>query len=143
VVNYGYDVDSRVTSIAYGVAANCSTTPTNVSYLTYLYDADGRRIAMSGSLAGVTLPGVVNGGSSTTYNADNEQTKFNGVTLGYDASGNLTSDGTNTYTYDARNHLTAMSGGSTASFVYDPFGRRQSKSIGGTTTQFLYDYDGL
>ena len=52
VVNYGYDVDSRVTSMAYGVAANCSTTPTNVSYLTYVYDADGRRIAMSGSQGG-------------------------------------------------------------------------------------------
>jgi uncharacterized protein RhaS with RHS repeats len=45
--------------------------------------------------------------------------------LSYDANGNLTGDGTNTYTWDARNHLSAISGGSTASFVYDAFGRRQ------------------
>jgi YD repeat-containing protein len=57
----------------------------------------------------------------------------------YGANGDLTGDGTNTYAYDARNHLTGISGGSTASFVYDPFERRQSKTIGGTTTQFLYD----
>jgi hypothetical protein len=37
---------------------------------------------------------------------------------GDDANGNLTGDGTNTYAYNARNHLTAISGGSTASFVY-------------------------
>jgi RHS repeat-associated protein len=35
--------------------------------------------------------------------------------------------------------LTAIGGGSIASFVYDAFGRRMSKAISGTTTQFLYD----
>jgi len=32
-----------------------------------------------------------------------------------------------------------FSGGISASFVYDPFGRRAEKVISGTTTQFLYD----
>jgi len=57
-------------------------------------------------------------------------------------NGNLTYDGTNTYSWDARNHLTGISGGVSASFVYDPFGRRAEKVISGTTgtaTQFLYD----
>jgi len=66
-------------------------------------------------------------------------TGFGGTTLSYDANGNLASDGTNTYTWDARNHLTAISGAAPASFTYDAFGRRASKSIGATTTQFLYD----
>ncbi|MGH7837350.1 MAG: RHS repeat-associated core domain-containing protein [Candidatus Binataceae bacterium] len=66
-------------------------------------------------------------------------TGFNGQILSYDAHGNLTSDGTNSYSWDARNHLSGISGGVTASFIYDPFGRRSSKTIGGTTTQFLYD----
>jgi RHS repeat-associated protein len=87
----------------------------------------------------VALPANVTGGTSTVYNADNAQTKFNGTALSYDANGNLTSDGTNTYTWDARNHLIAISGGSTASFLYDGFGRRVKKVIGGTTTQLLYD----
>jgi YD repeat-containing protein len=47
--------------------------------------------------------------------------------------------GGDTYTFDARNHLTAISGSITASFVYDGFGRRQRKVVNGATTQFLYD----
>lgn len=35
--------------------------------------------------------------------ADNEMTAFGGQTLAYDAAGNLTSDASNTYTWDARN----------------------------------------
>ena len=35
--------------------------------------------------------------------------------------------------------MTAIAGGATASFVYDGFVRRMSKTINGTTTQFLYD----
>jgi len=65
--------------------------------------------------------------------------RFNGTTLSYDANGNLTGDGINTYTWDAGNRLTAISGGATASFVYDAFGRRMSKTVGGTVTQFMYD----
>jgi RHS repeat-associated protein len=64
---------------------------------------------------------------------------FDGQALTYDSNGNLTGDGTNTYTWDGRNHLIAISSGSTASFTYDGFGRRVQKVIGGTTTQFLYD----
>jgi RHS repeat-associated protein len=77
--------------------------------------------------------------SGKTFNAGNAMTAFNGQALSYDANGNLTNDGTNTYTWDARNHLSAISGGVSASFVYDPSGRRMNKTIGGTMTQFLYD----
>jgi len=59
--------------------------------------------------------------------------------LQYDANGNLTSDGVNTYTWDARNRLVSISGGATANFVYDPLGRRTSKTINIVASQFLYD----
>lgn len=88
------------------------------------------------SLVAVNWPSAASG---NTFNADNEIAGFNSVTLSYDANGNLVSDGSNTYPWDARNHLSAISGGATASFVYDAFGRRMSKSINCTTTQFLYD----
>jgi RHS repeat-associated protein len=91
---------------------------------------------MDGTLAAVNLPTAVSG---NTFNADNGMTGFNGTTLSYDANGNLTSDGTNTYTWNARNQLSAISGGASASFVYGAFGRRVSKTINGVTTQFLYD----
>jgi RHS repeat-associated protein len=38
-----------------------------------------------------------------------------------------------------RNQLASISGGNTASFQYDPFARRTSKTVGGVGTQFLYD----
>ena len=51
----------------------------------------------------------------------------------------MTSDGTHSYTWDARNRLQQIDLGNTASFTYDPFGRRATKSIVGTSTTFLYD----
>ena len=57
----------------------------------------------------------------------------------YDQNGNLTNDGVNTYTWDVRNRLIGLSGGTTASSTYDPLGRRASKTINGIATQFLYD----
>jgi RHS repeat-associated protein len=129
-VAYSYDNDSRVKGLTYTAGS------TQLGNLTYSYDGDGRRITTGGSLAAVTFPAAVSG---NTFNPDNGMTGFNGSTLGYDANGNLTDDGTNNYTWDARNHLSAISGGATASFVYDALGRRISKTIGGTTTQFLYD----
>jgi RHS repeat-associated protein len=136
ITSYGYDNASRVTSITYGTGGSCSNPPSNLGNLTYTYDADGRRTAVGGALAAVNLPASVSG---NTFNADSGMTAFNGQTLGYDANGNLLSDGTNTYTWDARNHLTGISGGATASFVYDAFGRRTSKTVNGAVTQFLYD----
>ena len=66
-------------------------------------------------------------------------TAFNGTAMSYDANGNLTNDGANTYAWDTRNHLSTITGRTSASFVYDPFGRRMSKTIGAMTTSFLYD----
>lgn len=66
-------------------------------------------------------------------------TTLGDLTYSYDVNGNLPGDGTNTYTGDARNHLSAINGAATASFAYDAFGRRVSKSINGVITQFLYD----
>lgn len=107
-----------------------------VGSLGYSYDADGRVIAKTGSFAQTNLPQAVTG---NTFNADNAMTGFNGISLSYDLNGNLTGDGTNTYSWDARNHLVGIAGGQTASFVYDAFGRRVSKNINGSVTQFLYD----
>ncbi|MDH4188238.1 MAG: RHS repeat-associated core domain-containing protein, partial [Nitrospira sp.] len=65
------------------------------------------------------------------------------TTLTYDANGNLTNDGVNTYQWDARNRLIGMSGGTTASFRYDALGRRVSKTLStqssALSTGFLYD----
>jgi hypothetical protein len=58
---------------------------------------------------------------------------------GYDTNGNLVSDGVNTYTWNARDELVAISGAVIASFAYDALGRRISKSIAGVETKYLYN----
>jgi RHS repeat-associated protein len=49
-----------------------------------------------------------------------------GASFTYDANGNMTSDGSNTYTWDAENRLTAVTqtGGDSVTFAYDGRGRR-------------------
>jgi RHS repeat-associated protein len=137
-VSYSYDKDSRVSLLNYGMGS------TQLGQLSYYYDADGRVTGKGGTLASISLPQSLNG---NLFNADNAMTTFGSQSLSYEANGNLTSDGTNTYNWDARNHLTSISGAVSASFVgacpersrRNAFGRRMSKTISGTTTQFLYD----
>jgi len=129
-VAYSYDTDSRISGMTWTLAGN------QIGDLEYDYDGDGRVIEKTGSFAQTNLPQPVTG---NTFNADNEMTAFNGTVLSYDANGNLTAGASNTYAWDARNHLSAISGANTASFVYDSLGRRMSKTIGATATSFLYD----
>ncbi len=129
-VGYSYDNNSRISGMTWTLAGN------QIGDLEYDYDADGRVVEKTGSLAQTNLPQPVTG---NTFNADNEMTAFNGTPMTYDANGNLLNDGSNAYAWDARNHLSAISGANAASFVYDPLGRRISKTIGSTTTSFLYD----
>jgi len=92
---------------------------------------------MGGSFARSVSP---QGVGSANYNAANQQLGFGSQTLTYDLNGNLTSDGTNSYTWDARNRLTAINGPAiTATFSYDFVGRRTSKTLNGVNTTFLYD----
>ena len=105
--------------------------------LTYSYDLAGRVVGKNGGLAAPSLPLPV---ATDIFDADNDMTTFNATPLPTpDPNGNMGGYGTNTYTWDARNHLTGISGGATASFVYDAFGRRVQKTINGCTTSFLYD----
>ena len=130
-MEYGYDVASQLTGITYKNGA------VTLGDLTYAYNAAGQRQSVGGSYARLALPQSL---ATSTFNANNQLTQRGAATLAYDNNGNLTSDGTNTYTWDARNQLTSISGsGLSASFAYDSFGRRKSKTVNGTTTEFLYD----
>ena len=125
-----YNADGKSTSIVYKHGT------TQVGALDDTYDADNRISSASGSLATATLPGAV---TSNTYNADNELTKSGATTNTYDKDGNLTSSGANTYSWNAQGELTGMSGATSASFAYNPFGQRTTSTIGSTSTSYLYD----
>ena len=58
----------------------------------------------------------------------------------YDAAGNLYSDGTTTYNYDALNELTGTSAiSATRSYTYTGDGTLVSQVAGGTTTRYAQD----
>jgi len=59
----------------------------------------------------------------------------------YDAAGNMTYDGTHSYTYDAENRITKIDGGSTATYTYDSEGHRVLNTAGGVNG-FIYGIDG-
>ena len=116
-----------------------------IENLTYTYDPNGNRLSFTRNAPQTVSPAV----SNTNYDAANEMLAFNNKILAYDQNGNLLTStdicGTTTYTWDARNRLTGISGYKpdcstlTASFSYDALSRRSSKTINGTATQYIYD----
>ena len=130
--NYQYDAANRLTALSY-----VKPDTTVLSALAYTYDANGNRISQSQN-AKTDTP------FTATYDAANRMATYNGYPLTYDANGNLvqrqSATGIVTYTWNARNQLTGISGPSgTASFKYDALGRRIEKTVNGVTTQYLYD----
>lgn len=83
---------------------------------------------------------------SKTYAANglNQYTSAAGTLPTHDANGNLTGDGTWTYTYDLDNRLkTANKTGTAASLIYDAQGRLRQTTIGGAALNLLYDDQAL
>jgi len=130
---YTYDTSNALLGIAYS-----SKTGTAMGSVNYTYDAAGGVASRTGTFA----PGVPAVASSASYDVNNRATVFNGAALSYDADGNLTFDGTNTYVWDARNQLTQIKQGGTAvaTYTYDALGRRTSRQVStSTSTAYLYD----
>ena len=131
---YGYDIANRITAmLLQGGAAT-------IENLAYAYDANGNRTSFSRNAAQPLSPAV----SDTSYDESNRMLAFNGKNLVYDLNGNLSSktdaSGTTSYAWDARNRLVAINGPSLAAgFGYDAGNRRISKTVNGTTTQYVYD----
>ncbi|RDC58922.1 hypothetical protein HME9302_00098 [Alteripontixanthobacter maritimus] len=75
-----------------------------------------------------------------SVNGLNQLTQSGAVPLGYDARGNLTSSGSDGFTYSSENFLTGKAGA--VAMSYDPVGRLYQTSglaAGGTITRFAYD----
>ena len=93
----------------------------NATYnLTFSYTQDGS----SGNYGNVTC--VLNGSTNGlcpqyTFNAATNQISNSGFT--YDQAGDLTSDGTHSYTWDGEGRLLTMDGGTTANITYNALGQ--------------------
>ncbi|MBC7367997.1 MAG: RHS repeat protein [Undibacterium sp.] len=126
---YGYDTTSQLTSADYGVNSPLAKAPDPVTRETFAYDALGNRTSTS-AVGGVPSPRV----STYTANALNQYTQVAGASLTYDANGNLTNDGKQTYRYDAQNRLLAVEpiapapGAVRAEFAYDARNRAVART---------------
>src|SRR5208283_1932219 len=102
----------------------------------YQYDQFGNRWGTNSSCSSSDTSAC-----QFTFNANNKITNA-GVT--YDAAGNVTDDGTYSYTYDAEGRVTTAtaSSGQVGAYDYDAFGHRTHESIGGTKYEFIFDLSG-
>lgn len=124
-VGFGYDQFNRLTSrtVNNGTAQN----------FTYTYDRWGNRWSQTVTSGSGPQP-------SYSFNTSTNQITSSG--FAYDAAGNLTNDGTHTYTYDAEGNITAVDGGSTATYVYDALNHRIRTVANGATTEFVFNQNG-
>jgi RHS repeat-associated protein len=173
LATYAYDSQSRRTSVTYGNGASMTypnysdagdlktlnenfTGTSNDNIFTYGYSNAHETQTIATSNSAFFWEPATNSATSYTPNILNQYSAIGSQTTGgmncqgavqglsYDCNGNLTFDGTFTYTYDAENRLLtahkSVGGNVSATYLYDPLGRRTEKSGHGVTaTYFLND----
>ena len=138
-VAYSYDSLSRLTEVCYAVD-KCSDDATD--YLRYAYDGAGNR----------TWENRPNGSTWSLYGAGSELLASitapkeyprgppSARSYSYDADGNLTSDGTTEYTWNAAGKPTSSTTAmKTATYTHTGEGRRANSTSGSRTTAYLWD----
>src|SRR5580700_8574474 len=131
------------TAVAWNPAPTAATPTASSVTVSHAYNKANQRIGQTiTDNSWLNYPTTTASRVSYSANALNQYTAVGAVTPSYDGNGNLTSDGTFTYGYDAENRLISASGaGLTASYAYDAQGRRKSKTVNGTTTIYVTDAD--
>jgi RHS repeat-associated protein len=129
--SWGYDAASQLTSQTAGPAQ------------TYAYDPAGNPTTLAGRAQVFntanqlcwTAPTAGAGTNPTCASPPTGSTSY-----GYNANGDRTSAGSNTYTWNLADQLVAAStGAGTSSYTYDPSGRCVNKTVGGVSTDFTWD----
>jgi RHS repeat-associated protein len=159
LASFGYDGLGRRTSIARGNGTTSSFGYDNADRLTSLAQdlastANDVTLGWSYSPASQVLTRTVSNDNYdwTNYPAAIANYAFDGlnrdaavaaVNGGYDARGNLTYDGTRTFTYDLENRLLTVSGATPTTLTYDPSGRLRTVTAGAAASGMLYDGDRL
>ncbi len=112
----------------------------NVDYyggsgMTYGYDKLGNRTS---TINGEVVPYASNALNQYGWVLDPDHNNF-----WYDDNGNMTANGLEFifYTYDSENRLTCSdaTGGATVFYTYDYLGRLVKRSVGSTTSKYVYD----
>jgi len=135
--SYAYDAVARLSSQSDTFAGGVG----NVTLGTLAYNPADQLVSKPRSNGAYAWSGAVAVNRAYAANGLNQYTSAGPATFGYDANGNLISDGTSSYTYDAENRLVAGPNG--AVLTYDPTGRLWRVTKGAADTRFLYDGDAL
>ncbi|MBB4097481.1 RHS repeat-associated protein [Sphingomonas kyeonggiensis] len=134
--SYGYNAISRLSSLGQAFAGGVG----NLNQ-TFDYNPVGQISGQSRDNDSYAYVGHYNVDRAYAVNSLNQIVAAGPASFVYDLRGNLTSDGSNSFNYDAENKLISKSGGVT--LTYDPYGRIFSVTSAGGTSQFLYDGDRL
>ena len=131
---YTFEADSDLASITH------NGLPGTAPVFSYSRNGVHQILSETVNLATLMWQPPTNENVSYVHNTLNQYSSVGGVSQSYDQKGNLTGDGTWTFTYDAENRLkTASKSGSSVSYSYDGIGRRISKTVNSTTTDYLLD----
>jgi RHS repeat-associated protein len=144
--SYAYDPVSRLTSMS----LTGLTDPTKNLVIDQIAYNPASQITSQRRTATYAWGGFTSASRSHSVNSLNQVVQTSSslqpgspISFSYDTKGNLTSDGTVGYCYDSENRLTGAGTpgncNATAALGYDPFGRLQALTAGGTATAFAYD----
>ncbi|MEW6437764.1 MAG: RHS repeat-associated core domain-containing protein [Pseudomonadota bacterium] len=139
--SYSYDQLNRLIATSFSpVQAQAPPSTASSATFNYGYDATNRRISQTTNDS--SYWSYPTASTNVSYSANNldQYTAVASVTPTYDPNGNLTYDGTFTYSYDPEGRLISASGaGNTAAYAYDARGWRKEKSVNGATTVLVQD----
>ncbi|MDP9414116.1 MAG: hypothetical protein M3Q08_08485 [Pseudomonadota bacterium] len=116
VTRYSYDNAARLSKLVQDLGGTA-----NDLTLDFSYNPASQIVSNSRSNDAYAFTGHTSGTIGETPNGLNQLANRAGVSLTYDARGNLTHDGTRGYSYNSENRLVSVSNG--AQFFYDPLGR--------------------
>lgn len=134
VQSFGYDAASRLSTLTNNLGGSATTHDLTQ---TFTYNPASQIQSVARSNDAYAWQAHYNVDRSYTINGLNRIMNAGGVGFSYDARGNLTSDGTNAFTYTSENLL--KTGPASATLGYDPLGRLYQTVGGGVTTRFQYD----
>ncbi len=136
---YLYDARDRVSPLTVALGS------TTFLGLTYTYDFASEITKLVDSATGYTETYAFDGQGRVTLATGpwGSNQASDTISYAYDAVGNILSktDGgaTTTYGYKGWNELSALSGASSASFLYNPEGSATRKTVGSIVTSYTYD----
>ena len=137
--SYSYDNHGRL-------ATSNQTSNGSSAQRRFAYDRWGNRSGVWDATSGGTqIQSVSNQTVSFPGTGAAPTNRITSVTSGgtlnytYDANGNVTNDGVNSYKYDSENRLIKSIGGVTASYAFDHQNRRYKKTIGSSATHYVWE----